>query len=169
MPLVSKASFDLFLLSTSVGVSVRYNSMATLERALEIAAAAHAGQQDKAGQPYILHPIRVMLSVNTLDEQIAAVLHDTVEDTSVTLDDLTDAGFSSDIVTAVQALTKMDGESRLGAAQRAVQNTVARQVKLADVADNMDMRRIPNPTSRDHARLEEYKRVRQILLAGPKE
>ena len=82
--------------------------MATLERALEIAAAAHAGQQDKAGQPYILHPIRVMLSVSTLDEQIAAVLHDTVEDTSVTLEDLADAGFSGDIVTAVQALTKMD-------------------------------------------------------------
>ena len=142
--------------------------MATLERALEIAAVAHAGQLDKAGKPYILHPIRVMLSVSTPDEQMAAVLHDTVEDTSVTLEDLADAGFSSDIISAVQALTKMDGESRLEAAQRAVRNTVARQVKLADVADNMDMSRIPNPTSRDHARLEEYKRVRQVLLAGPK-
>jgi len=143
--------------------------MATLERALEIASAAHAGQQDKAGQSYILHPIRVMLSVKTLDEQIAAVLHDTVEDTSVTFEDLADAGFSSDIVTAVQALTKTDGESRLEAAHRAVQNTIARQVKLADVADNMDLSRIPSPTSRDHARLEEYKRVRQVLLAGPRE
>ena len=143
--------------------------MATLEHALEIAAAAHAGQKDKAGKPYILHPIRVMLSVKTLDEQIAAVLHDTVEDTSVTFEDLADAGFSSDIITAVQALTKMEGESRLEAAQRAVRNTVARQVKLADVADNMDLSRIPSPTSKDHARLEEYKRVRQILVAGPKE
>jgi len=127
--------------------------MATLERALEIAAAAHAGQQDKAGKPYILHPIRVMLSVKTLDEQIAAVLHDTVEDTSLTLEEL----------------TKTDGEGRLAAAQRAVQNTIARRVKLADLADNMDLSRIPNPTAKDHARLEEYKRVRQILLAGPKE
>jgi guanosine-3',5'-bis(diphosphate) 3'-pyrophosphohydrolase len=143
--------------------------MATLERALEIAAAAHAGQKDKAGKPYILHPIRVMLSVKTLDEQIAAVLHDTVEDTSVTLEDLANAGFSSDIVTAVHALTKTDGEGRLAAAQRAVQNTIARRVKLADLADNMNLSRIPNPTSKDHARLEEYKRVRQILLAGPKE
>jgi guanosine-3',5'-bis(diphosphate) 3'-pyrophosphohydrolase len=143
--------------------------MATLERALEIAAAAHAGQQDKAGKPYILHPIRVMLSVKTSDEQIAAVLHDTVEDTSVTLEDLADAGFSSDIVTAVHALTKRDGESRLAAAQRAVQNTIARRVKLADLADNMDLSRIANPTSKDYARVEEYKRVRQILLAGPKE
>jgi len=142
--------------------------MATLERALEIAAAAHAGQQDKAGQPYILHPIRVMLNVNTLDERIAAVLHDTVEDTPITFDDLADAGFSSDIINAVQALTKMDGETRIDAAKRAVQNKIARQVKLADVADNMDLSRIPNPTSQDYARLEEYQRVFQILKAGPK-
>ena len=141
--------------------------MATLERALEMAAAAHAGQQDKAGHPYILHPIRVMLSVDTSDERIAAILHDTVEDTSITFQDLIDAGFSSDIVIAVQALTKNEGENRQEAAQRAVQNTIARQVKLADVADNMDLSRIPNPTPKDHARLEEYKDDRKILLAGP--
>ena len=69
--------------------------MLTLERALEIAAAAHAGQQDKAGQPYILHPIRVMLTVQTSDERIAAVLHDTVEDTAITFEDFVDAGFSN--------------------------------------------------------------------------
>ncbi len=142
--------------------------MATLERALEIAAAAHAGQQDKAGQPYILHPIRVMLAVNTLDEKITAILHDTVEDTQVTCDDLADAGFSDDIINAVLALTKVDGESRMDAAKRAVEDTIARQVKLADVADNMDLSRIPNPTATDHARLEEYRCVRQVLLAGPK-
>lgn len=140
--------------------------MSTLERALEIAAAAHAGQQDKAGQPYILHPIRVMLTVKTLDERITAVLHDTVEDTAITFEDLVNAGFSSDIVDAVQALTKTAGESRIDAAKRAVQNTIARQVKLADVADNMDLHRIPNPTTKDFARLEEYKRVHQILIDG---
>ena len=140
--------------------------MSTLERALEIAAAAHSGQQDKAGQPYILHPIRVMLTVKTSDERIAAVLHDTVEDTAITFEDLVDAGFSNDIVGAVQALTKTAGESRIDAAKRAVQNSIARQVKLADVADNMDLGRIPNPTSKDHARLEEYKRVRQLLING---
>jgi len=109
-----------------------------------------------------------MRSVKTLDEQIAAVLHDTVEDTSVTFEGLADAGFSSDIIAAVRALTKMEGESRLEAAQRAVRNTVARQVKLADVADNMDLSRIPIPTPKDHARLEEYERVRRVLLAGLK-
>ena len=149
-------------------VSVKMYPMSTLERALEIAAEAHAGQQDKAGQPYILHPIRVMLTVKTMDERMAALLHDTVEDTSITLDDLASAGFSSDVVNAVQALTKSEGESRIDAAKRAVQNIIARQVKLADVADNMDMRRIPNPTTEDYARLEQYKHVREILEAGPK-
>jgi len=125
--------------------------MSTLERALEIAATAHAGQRDKAGQPYILHPIRVMLTVKTSDERIAAVLHDTVEDAAITFEDLVDAGFANDIVKAVQALTKMAGESRIDAAIRAVQNSIARQVKLADVADNMDLNRIPNPTAKDFA------------------
>jgi (p)ppGpp synthase/HD superfamily hydrolase len=143
--------------------------MATLDIALGIAAAAHAGQIDKAGHPYILHPIRVMLSVNSTDERIAAILHDTVEDTCVTFDYLANAGFSSVVIDAVQALTKMDGETRKEAALRAVQNPVARQVKLADVSDNMDLSRIPEPTEKDFARLEEYKQVREILLAGPEE
>lgn len=141
--------------------------MATVESALEIAAAAHAGQIDKAGQPYILHPIRVMLSVKNGDERIAAVLHDTVEDTHVTFDDLVSAGFSAAVIDAVRALTKTDGESRIEAAFRAVRDPIARQVKLADVSDNMDLSRIPSPTEKDYARLEEYKQAREILLAGP--
>lgn len=71
------------------------------------------------------------------------------------------------VVTAVQALTKTDGEARVDAARRAVANPIARNVKLADVRDNMDLRRIPNPTRNDYARLEEYRKVEQILLAGP--
>ncbi len=141
--------------------------MATLEIALEIAAAAHAGQTDKAGQPYILHPLRVMFSVKNADERIAAILHDTVEDTHVTFDDLVSAGFSASVITAVRALTKTDGESRIDAALRAVENPIARQVKLADVADNMDLSRISCPTEKDYARFKEYERVREILMAGP--
>ena len=141
--------------------------MATLEIALEIAAAAHAGQTDKAGQPYILHPLRVMFSVKNADERIAAILHDTVEDTHVTFDDLVSAGFSASVITAVRALTKTDGESRIDAALRAVEDPIARHVKLADVTDNMDLSRIPSPTEKDYARLKEYERVREILMAGP--
>ena len=140
--------------------------MATLESAIQIAAEAHAGQQDKAGKPYILHPIRVMLSVGTTDEQIAAILHDTVEDTDVTYEQLSEAGFSAEIISAVRALTKLDGESRVEAARRAVKHPIARQVKLADVKDNLDISRIPHLTYKDHARLDEYKLVQEILRSG---
>jgi (p)ppGpp synthase/HD superfamily hydrolase len=140
--------------------------MSTLERAIEIAARSHAGQVDKAGQPYILHPLRLMLAVTAPEERIAAVLHDVVEDTPVTLDDLAAAGFSRDILTAVEALTKLEGESRIAAAQRAAQNPIARVVKLADVADNMDLSRISVPTEKDFVRLREYEQVQQILLAA---
>jgi GTP diphosphokinase / guanosine-3',5'-bis(diphosphate) 3'-diphosphatase len=138
--------------------------MATLERAIAIAAAAHAGQVDKAGQPYILHPLRVMLRMTTVAERIAAVLHDVVEDTEVTLEVLRAEGFLAEIISAVDALTKRQGESRVDAAYRAKQDSIARLVKLADNAENMDLSRIAEPTERDFARLEEYKMVRSILL-----
>ena len=138
--------------------------MATLERAIELAAKAHAGQVDKAGQPYILHPLRLMLSVRTPHERMAAVLHDVVEDTPTSFDDLVAEGFPPEVVAAVRALTKTDGEKRIDAAYRAAADPVARAVKLADVADNMDLSRIAAPTEKDYARLEEYKQVRAILL-----
>ena len=140
--------------------------MSTLEKAIEIAARAHAGQKDKSGAPYILHPIRVLLGVQSLDEQIVAVLHDIVEDTDVSFQALKESGFSETVVSAVRALTKQDGESRVEAARRAVQDPVARAVKLADVTDNMDLSRIPNPSDKDHARMKEYEEVRAILIRG---
>ena len=120
--------------------------MSTLERAIEIAAAAHAGQVDKAGQPYILHPIRVMLRVTGSHARMAAILHDVVEDTPVTIDQLVGEGFPAEVVAAVIALTKLPGETRLAAAARATGSTAA-------------------PTARDHARLAEYEQVRALLLA----
>ena len=138
--------------------------MATLEKALQISAKAHEDQVDKAGQPYILHPIRVMLRVQTEAERITAVLHDVVEDTEVSLEDLEKAGFSAEILDAVDALTKRREETRLEAAARAVNNPIARVVKIADNAENMDLSRINNPTEKDFARLEEYRAVRDVLL-----
>jgi (p)ppGpp synthase/HD superfamily hydrolase len=140
--------------------------MSTIERAIQIAARAHAGQFDKADQPYIFHPLRVMLRLDSIDQQIAAVLHDVVEDTEVTLDDLRKEGFSRGVMDAVEALTKRPGESRLEAAVRAAKNKTARAVKLADNAENMDLSRIKNPTEKDYARIEEYKAVRALLLAA---
>lgn len=138
--------------------------MATLERAIELAARHHAGQVDKAGQPYILHPLRVMFGVKTPEQRMAAVMHDIVEDTSITFDDLRAEGFPPAVVSAVEALTKHKGEERLHAARRAAANDIARAVKMADVRDNMDLSRIPNPTERDRERLGEYAQVLALLL-----
>ncbi|WP_431288939.1 HD domain-containing protein [Roseateles chitinivorans] len=140
--------------------------MSTLERAIQIAAQAHAEQLDKGGQPYILHPLRVMLRVQSEEARIAGVLHDVVEDTDVTLANLQAEGFSEAVLSAVDALTKRPGESRLQAAERAAADPVAREVKLADNAENMDLSRLPSPLSeRDLARLEEYRAVRALLLS----
>lgn len=138
--------------------------MSTLEHAIALAAVAHAGQIDKAGQPYILHPLRVMLRLESEHERMAAVLHDVVEDTAKTLDDLIQAGFPAPVIAAVKALTKRPGETRMEAAQRAKRNAIARAVKLADNAENRDLSRIPCPTEKDYARLEEYQAVRAFLL-----
>ena len=140
--------------------------MSSLERAIQIAAQAHAGQVDKAGQPYILHPLRVMLRMMTGEERIVGVLHDVVEDSEVSISELLAEGFSIEILTAIEALTKLDGETRVSAANRAAGNELARRVKLADNAENMDMSRIAHPTEKDFARIKEYEEVRQILLAA---
>jgi (p)ppGpp synthase/HD superfamily hydrolase len=140
--------------------------MATLEHAIMLAAQVHAGQVDRAGQPYILHPLRVMLAVSGVEQQCAAVLHDVVEDTAITLADLRALGFAEPVLAAVLALTKQQGESRLAAAYRAAAHPIARMVKLADVTDNMNMSRIAQPTQKDWTRLEEYQQVKAVLLAA---
>lgn len=142
--------------------------MSDLERAIALATAAHAGQIDKAGAPYILHPLRLMLRVQTDAERLAAMLHDVVEDTPFTLDDLRRFGFGADVVDAVQALTKRpdekgtdDGYFRF--VERAARHPVARAVKLADLEDNMDLSRIADPTEKDHERIERYRRAVEII------
>ena len=107
-----------------------------------------------------------MLRLETEDDRIAGVLHDVVEDTTVTLEQLASAGFPASVVVAIDALTKTPGETRLVAAARAAENAIARRVKLADNTENMDLGRIANPTAKDYTRVEEYKVVRAILLAA---
>lgn len=135
--------------------------MSTLERTISIAAKAHEGAVDKAGAPYILHALRVMLSCSTADEQIVAVLHDVVEDSDLTLEDLRAEGFSEKIIEAVEALTRQYGEAYDDFILRAAANPIARKVKLADLQDNLDLSRIQNPTDRDFALVKKYKRAQQ--------
>ncbi len=143
--------------------------MATLEHALLIAALAHAGQKDKAGQPYILHPLRMMLKLDDEPARMVALLHDVLEDTSITLDALREAGFAEDILQAVQVLTRQPGESRMEAARRAAEQPLTLRVKLADNADNLDPGRIAEPTVADQERLKEYRRIRRFLLQAARD
>ena len=142
--------------------------MATLERAIEIAAKAHSGQVDKAGEPYILHPIQVMLRVTGEEQRVVAILHDVLEDSDVSVEDLRIEGFSEPVLEALIALTKRDDETRIEAAWRARDNDIAREVKLADNKENMRLDRIPEPTEKDFERMKEYEEVREVLL-GPKD
>lgn len=137
--------------------------MSTLEQAIALAAHYHAGQRDKGGQPYILHPLAVMARVEGEEAKTVAVLHDIIEDTPLTAKDLRARGFSETVVKAVAALTRTHGESRAEAARRVAKNPLARMVKLADLAENMNLARIKNPTARDIARMEEYRVVKAIL------
>jgi (p)ppGpp synthase/HD superfamily hydrolase len=133
--------------------------MATLERAIAIAALAHKGQVDKAGAPYVLHPLRMMLAVKTPEARIAAVLHDVVEDTAVTLEELKGEGFPASVLEAVDALTKREGEDYEAFIRRVAPNPIAREVKLADLRDNSDLSRIAEPTERDRERIRKYQRA----------
>jgi len=128
---------------------------ASLDRAIAIAASAHAGQVDKAGEPYILHPLRVMLSVPP-EARIAAVLHDVLEDSDISSDDLLAEGFSPENLAVLDAVSRRPGESYHSFIVRCSKNPLARIVKLADLRDNCDMSRLANPSLADWARYEKY-------------
>lgn len=129
-----------------------------LNKAIEIAELAHEGQVDKAGKPYIGHPLRVMNALETVEEKIIAVLHDAVEDSDLTLEDLKVAGFSNTIILAIDAITKREGEQLNDYLKRVMDNEIALRVKIADMTDNMDISRISNPTEKDRERIRIYKK-----------
>ncbi|EKT4465548.1 GTP pyrophosphokinase [Pseudomonas juntendi] len=137
--------------------------MSTLERAIAMATKAHEGQFDKGGAAYILHPLRVMARVTTPEQRIVAVLHDVLEDTPLTLSDLAREGFPLKILAAVLALSRRDGESYEAFVMRLGVDPLARQVKLADLADNSDLSRIPCPGPADLARLSRYQQASAYL------
>jgi (p)ppGpp synthase/HD superfamily hydrolase len=138
--------------------------MGNLERAIAIAAEGHAGQFDKAGEPYILHPLRVMLSCASPDERIVGVLHDVVEDCpGWTFDRLRQEGFSDTVLAALDSVTVRAGESYEAFVERAAANAIGRRVKLADLRDNCDLTRISAPTERDFARIDKYRRAIHMI------
>ncbi|MEM9751910.1 MAG: GTP pyrophosphokinase [Planctomycetota bacterium] len=137
-----------------------------LEHAIAIATKAHAGQTQRNGDPYILHPMRVMLSLSQGPDapagkrleklRIVAILHDVVEDTPWTLDLLRDEGFADDVVRGVDSMTKREGEDYPDFVERSAGDPLGRAVKLADLEDNLDVRRLPKWKNKDATRAEKY-------------
>lgn len=138
-----------------------------LHEALELARRVHQGQVDKAGEPYIHHVQRVMAVLTSPDEKLAAALHDVVEDTSTTLADLATAGCPSQILAAVDALTRRDDEGYEALIRRASTNPLARIVKAADLYDNSDEERLSRLPDDDAARLrDKYAKAIELLGVG---
>lgn len=137
--------------------------MITLDRAIQIAVQAHAGQTRKDGTPYILHPIRVMLRQTDPKAMIVAVLHDVVEDTGVTFEDLEREGCPGDVLSALRLLTHADGADYQAYIRTVAPDPLARAVKLGDLEDNMNLREFPNLTERDLARTAKYHAAWKVL------
>ena len=138
--------------------------MGTLERAIAIAAEAHAGQADKAGAPYILHPIRVMRRMDTTQERIVAVLHDMLEDSPAwSAERLRKKGVGPPVIAALEALTRRAGEPYMDCVRRTAAHPLARSVKLADLEDNLDSTRLSEVTAQDQSRMERYRRAQALL------
>jgi (p)ppGpp synthase/HD superfamily hydrolase len=150
--------------------------MATLEEAISIAAKVHAGQKDKAGDPYILHPLRMMMRMSDETTRIVAVLHDVVEDSSEEdkwdAQRLRSAGFTEEVIEALDCVTdrKDQGETYEEFVERAASNPVSRQVKIADLEDNMNMLRLGAVGEKQLERLARYhrswKRLTSICESG---
>lgn len=142
--------------------------MSTLERAIEIATEAHRGQFDKVGNDYIQHPLRVMAAGKTTNEKIVGVLHDVVEDTNWTFERLATEGFSSEVIEALRCVTKLsEGEPYDKFIARVKTNKLAVAVKLNDLTDNMDIRRLPYISDKDVKRLKKYLKAYKQLMGVP--
>lgn len=141
--------------------------MSTLERAIEIATEAHRGQRDKAGNDYIGYPLRVMAAGKTTEEKIVGVLHDVVEDSNWTFNLLAIERFSPTIIEALRCLTHDPRESYDRYIARVKGNPLAAAVKLNDLTDNMDIRRLPYLSDKDVKRLKRYLRAYKQLTGEP--
>ena len=128
-----------------------------------LAAKVHAGQTDKAGLPYITHPERVVSRRTTPEAQVVGWLHDTVEDTPITLRDI-EATFGPETAAAVDAISRRDGEPWSDYLDRVAANPMARRVKISDLIDNSNLSRIPHVTLKDVERQKKYNKALKKLL-----
>lgn len=138
-------------------------NLSKLEEAIILATNFHAGQVDKADQPYILHPLRVMQAVTSEKERIVAVIHDIVEDTEVDLSYI-QLNFGMEVAVALDHLTRREGESYSNFINRCKENDLARVVKKADIMDNMNLGRLKTITDEDVKRNMKYSKALGILM-----
>ena len=142
--------------------------MSTLGKAIEIATEAHQGQFDKAGRDYIGHPLRVMEMGKTEEEKIVGVLHDVIEDTDWTFEKLAEEGFSDEVIAALRCVTKIsENENYDDFIDRVKKNPLAVAVKINDLTDNMDIRRLPYLSDKDVKRLKKYLKAYKRLTGEP--
>ncbi|HEX5836347.1 MAG TPA: hypothetical protein VFY26_00860 [Anaerolineales bacterium] len=137
--------------------------MRLIETSLQIALRAYAGKVDKAGREYILHPLRVMAKMRTELEMSAALLHDVLEDSEITAEELLAEGIPAQVVEAVQRLTKNENEDYMDFVARAGKNRIAAAVKLADIEDNIDVLRLSSLDETDLARVRKYHAAWRLL------
>ena len=135
-----------------------------LEKAIGIAVEAHRGQIDKAGKPYILHPMRVMLAGKNQDEMICGILHDVIEDTPVSIDMLAQEGFTKTVLDALLLLTHDRSIPYRSYIEAIPPNPLAVQVKLYDLHDNLNRDRLGTLTLEDERRMDKYKKSQEYLL-----
>ena len=134
------------------------------KKAIKLCYEAHAGQVDKSGLPYVHHPLHLAEQMSDEDTTVVALLHDVVEDTPYTLEDLKAMDFGPDIIEAIRVMTHDDSVPYMDYVREIAGNPIARQVKLADLAHNSDLTRLDHePTEQDMARYRKYQEARKIL------
>ena len=136
-----------------------------LQRAIEIALEAHKGALDKGGNPYILHPLRLMLQMDSEEEMVVAILHDVVEDSEKwSFDKLQAEGFSIKIINSLRSITKEnENEDYEKFIDRSIRDKIGRKVKIADISDNLDISRLKEVTDKDILRINKYKKALEKL------
>jgi len=130
--------------------------MKLIEKSLHIALRAYAGKTDKAGREYIHHPLRVMAKMKTDLEMSVALLHDVIEDSDITAEQLLAEGIPAEVVEAVVCLSKNENESYQDFVARAKKNKLAAKIKIADIEDNIDALRLTSLDEYDLARIKKY-------------
>ncbi len=142
-----------------------YIKLRQIDKAISLASEAHFGQIDKAGQPYILHPLRLMFNFSLESEMIVAILHDVIEDSHFTLNDLKQQGFADEIINAVECLSKKQGENYEDFITRLSSNKLAKKIKIVDIKDNMNLSRLDQVNESDLFRVKKYHKALKLLLS----